>query len=143
MKLVTVIDGDTYVAVNRRGRRLRLRLKNADCPELDQPDGPLAKHFVHRFISKKSAAVKLVGRDRHGRMLAHIRIEGADLALALVKEGLAYPSGRGWGLRMAGWLARVQRVGAHARPGAVLPREHRRRYRWWKAWARLNRQKGR
>lgn len=142
MKIITVIDGDTYIGLDRRGVRRRLRIKNADCPELGQKDGLLAKHFVHRFISKRRVRVRLVGRDRYGRHLAHLNVEGEDLAHALVKEGLAYPLGRGWSLKWVGWMARLQRKGVHGRWGAAKPWEHRTRGRWFRAlryWLRPKR----
>lgn len=125
MKIITVIDGDTCIGLDRRGVKRRLRLKNIDCPELDQKDGPLAKQFVHKFIAKKRVGVRLVGRDRYRRFLAHVQVEGADLATALVREGLAYPTGGTWSLRLAGWGARLRGKGVHGRWGATKPWQHR------------------
>ena len=114
MKLITVIDGDTFVAVDARGTHRRLRLHGVDCPEMGQKNGPQAKHFVHQFVSKKWVHVSLLGKDRYRRHLATVHVEGNDLAYALVEAGLAYPLTGNLRLKFAALGAKVARRGVHA-----------------------------
>lgn len=132
MQLVTVIDGDTYVAVDAKGTRRRLRLFAADCPELGQLHGPQAKHFVHRAVGRRWVRVQLLGTDRYRRHVARIVVEGQDLAVLLVNEGLAHPLKAQWRLRLAAWNARWHRKGVHA-PGSGAKPWH------WRSKSRVSR----
>ncbi len=130
MKLATVIDGDTYAAVDLKGRRYRIRLQGADCPELHQRNGPQAKHFVHKTVGKRWVKVRLRGKDRYRRHLADVRVEQQDLAWLLVRAGLAYPLGDSWRLKTARLTAWLQRRGVHAGFGQAKPWQGRQSGRW-------------
>lgn len=121
MRLITIIDGDTYVGLDEKGRKWKLRLKHVDCPELSQRNGPQAKHFVHLATGRKYVRVKLCGRDRYRRHLALVSVEGEDLGLALVRKGLGYPTENSFRLRLAYAGAWVSRTGVHSGFGQKKP----------------------
>lgn len=121
MRLVTIIDGDTYIAIDTRGKRRKLRLEGVDCPELSQRNGPEAQAFVRAAAGKSYVQVQMRGRDRYRRHIARIRIQGEDLSLALVKAGLAYPLAGGWRLRSAAFRAALARKGIHRGLGQIKP----------------------
>lgn len=122
MRLVTIVDGDTFIALDRKGVRRKLRLRNIDSPELAQRNGKRAREFVQRLTKDRVVRVRLLGRDRYGRHLATVRVAGKDLALMLVREGLAYPL-KGWRLRLAGAGAWLTRRGVHSGFGQAKPWE--------------------
>lgn len=129
MRLVTVIDGDTYMAVDRRGRKRKLRLADhLDCPELDQRNGEAARKFVCELAERQLVRVQLRGRDRYRRHLARIRVGGQDLGLALVSAGLAYTQKKSsMRLRLAALRARAARRGVHRGFGQAKPWQARTR----------------
>jgi len=127
MRLVTIIDGDTYIAIDTRGKRRKLRLQDVDCPELSQRNGREAQAFGRAVVGKSYVQVQLRGRDRYRRHLARIRVQGDDLSLALVRAGLAYPLADDWRLRGAAFRAALARKGVHSGFGQAKP---------WQSWSR-------
>ncbi len=99
---LTVTDGDTL----RRGDE-RIRLIGVDTPEVGRPKclaekmlGERAKIYVTaRLAAAKQVQIKRDGKDRYGRTLAHVVLDGEDLSAALIKAGLGmeyYGGRRGW-----------------------------------------------
>jgi micrococcal nuclease len=130
MRLLTIIDGDTYVATDVKGVRRRLRLKDIDAPELGQRTSQESKAFVQQLTADKWVKVSLRGRDRYNRHLCKVRVEKRDLAFQLVLAGMAYPLSGAWGLRAAAafaWLARrgVHRDFGQSRPWQAIGRNNR------------------
>lgn len=121
MRLITVIDGDTFMAVDMAGKRRKLRLLGVDCPELNQRNGPEARSFVQQAAAKEVVQVRLKGRDRYKRDLADVQVGGKSLALMLVRAGLAYPLGGSLSLRMASTGAWLSRRGVHKGFGQKKP----------------------
>lgn len=119
MRIITVIDGDTVMAVDRRGRKRKLRIEGIDAPELGQRKSLESKGFIERAATKQWVRVQLRGRDRYRRHLARIEVQGRDLASELVRTGLAYPTSR----RFAGLglIARLARRGIHSGFGQRKP----------------------
>lgn len=94
------IDGDT---LSWRGERVRL--VGFDTPEIFSPQcaseavkGQAAKRMLAGMISDARSASLAIGpeRDRYGRTLAVLFLDGADVGPRLVASGLArrYESGR-------------------------------------------------
>jgi endonuclease YncB( thermonuclease family) len=94
-----VIDGDTFVATLTILPNLiakeTIRVLGVDAPELNTPDGPKAREFTERWLLEGNWAVVVVTcrRDAFGRLLGDVKraSDGADLAEALLKAGLAKP----------------------------------------------------
>lgn len=94
MKIITVVDGDTYIALNKKGKKIKIRLKGVDCPEIGQKGGLNAKTFCEKKVLKKWVKVLRFGSDRYGRCVAEIKFGNSlrrDLGDELVQAGLAYP----------------------------------------------------
>jgi endonuclease YncB( thermonuclease family) len=101
-----ITDGDTVVVEQDYGSATPLpqlsdlphllgspfivRLYGVDAPERDQPFGIQAKAELIRLISKKSVIVDTVKRDKYGRMVAKISIDGVDVSKELLRNGLAW-----------------------------------------------------
>jgi endonuclease YncB( thermonuclease family) len=93
-----VIDGDT-VWVLRPDRTIceKIRLQNVNAPELRQPRSRrelnravTATEFLRDKIEQaRSATIRRRGKDRYGRTLARITIDGRDLGRLLVRAGHA------------------------------------------------------
>jgi micrococcal nuclease len=134
MQLITVIDGDTFMVVDKSGTKRKLRLLDVDCPELNQRNGKEAKAYVAKMCLKRYVSVRLTGRDRYRRHLANVRVGGQDLAYLLVQQGLAYSIGGSWRLRLAGMGARMTGKGVHRGFGQSKPWEASTRKNGFSRW---------
>ena len=89
-----VVDGDTLVLA---GSNQRVRLIGSDTPETVKPNwpvepwGPEATAFTREFLSGGAARLEFDGprRDKYGRMLAHVWVDGRMLNEELIRAGLA------------------------------------------------------
>lgn len=96
------IDGDTLDCAGRR-----VRLANIDAPELNgrcpSEIQTAERAKLAAMIAIADAAVRVVpdgGKDRYGRLIARVTVDGKDLGGVLVAQGLARPyaggARKGW-----------------------------------------------
>jgi micrococcal nuclease len=121
MRLITVIDGDTFVALDMKGKQRKLRLLGIDAPEMTQKNGPESKAFVQQTCGKSVVRVRLKGRDKYRRHLADVQVNGESLALLLVRAGMAYGMGGSLRMRAASAGAWLGRRGVHKGFGQKKP----------------------
>lgn len=88
-KVVGVADGDTLTLLVNRTRH-RIRLHGIDAPETGQPYSAASKKELSRLAFGKEARVVVQGRDRYDRVLGVVWVNGKNLNLHLVQEGLAW-----------------------------------------------------
>ena len=102
VRVLRVIDGDTLAVTSTAGAQ-HVRLLGVDTPAASRAryrhpgcGGRLATAATRSWVARKGALVRLASdrlapdRDRHGRLLAHVRTPGGgDLAVWLVSRGLA------------------------------------------------------
>lgn len=96
VRVVRVIDGDTFVA-SIDGERKKVRILSIDTPESVKRNTPVecyalkASHFTKQRLSGET--VKLVfdvdRKDKYGRVLAYVELNGQDFGERLIKRGLA------------------------------------------------------
>lgn len=95
--LVRVIDGDT-IKVKINGKEENVRFLLVDTPETNhprmsgpQPFGPEAKEFMEEFAAggKLELELDVSERDRYGRLLAYVYVDGVSAQEELLKRGLA------------------------------------------------------
>jgi endonuclease YncB( thermonuclease family) len=122
MKIVTVIDGDTVMAVDQSGKNHKLRIMGIDCPELGQRMSFEAKEFAEGLLQGKWVSVKFYGRDRFKRHVARIQVDGVDFSKEMVRNGMAFPL-KGSGLTMLAFGARVTGKGVWKGFGQAKPWE--------------------
>jgi len=93
-----VIDGDTIKVELAGGREETVRMLLIDTPETVAPGKPVqpfgkeARNYLKRTLIKDSVIEIERGieeRDRYGRLLAYVWLDGKNVNLELVKEGLA------------------------------------------------------
>ncbi|MDD5656644.1 MAG: thermonuclease family protein [Elusimicrobia bacterium] len=98
--LLYVGDGDTFFYGKKEEPKLNLRVLGVDAPEVrhygagkfeDQEYGPKARDYV-RGVVQRAARVDYLpcGKDKYGRTLAHIFVDGRLLAVKLLQRGYAY-----------------------------------------------------
>ena len=83
---VQVVDGDTF----RYGAE-RIRLRDIDTPELNEPGGQAARLRLEELL--RSGPVRIVprGRDVYDRLVADVFVDGQNVAEVLSREGYAKP----------------------------------------------------
>ncbi len=88
-KVVKIMDGDT-IEVLRDRHPVKIRLYGVDSPERDQDFGSKARQFTAGKVFGKEVEVMEVERDRHGRTVAWVQIDGTSLNKELLEAGLAW-----------------------------------------------------
>lgn len=119
-----VIDGDTFRL--KRGRRIRLI--GIDCPELTRlrlfggrrwdpdPWAMAAKDYLRSLLEGKEVELDFLGRDVYGRTLARVWLDGQDITIKLLEEGLGWAVSWEWGHLRAQWRAQRNRKGIWSTP---------------------------
>lgn len=95
-----VVDGDTIV-VNINGVDEKVRLIGIDTPESVHPDstlnselGKIASEFTTKLLSGKSVTLEMdvQERDKYGRILAYVYLDGVMVNKTLLSAGMAQVS---------------------------------------------------
>ena len=126
--VVSITDGDT-IAVMRDGEQVRVRVEGIDTPESDQVFGAQASAFTSSLLSNKRVAVHVRDVDRYGRLVSRVQVDGIDLSVALVTEGLAWHYTQYSDdpvLAAAEAQARAAKIGLWSQSAPVPPWEFRR-----------------
>lgn len=97
-RLDHVADGDTITVVNANtGDRVRVRLEGIDAPEINhgrgrpgQPYGYKAKAYLEHLLAGATIAVHPNGTTSYDRIVAWVSADGRNVAIALVRAGLAW-----------------------------------------------------
>ena len=94
-KVTRVTDGDT-IKVTDNGTSTTIRLVGIDAPEKSrkkhEPGQPYSKKSTKHLASlvlNKTVNIKSHGKDRYGRTLGVVFVDGMNVNLEMVKEGLA------------------------------------------------------
>ncbi len=129
-KVVGIQDGDTITLLDPLNHPYRIRLLGIDAPEKNQPFGKVAKQVLSDRIFGKQVQVMTKGRDRYGRTLGKVLLDGRDINMEMVRHGLAWfykhyaeTQFRGDAARYADaeTAARKERDGLWAYPDPVEP----------------------
>ena len=125
-KVVAVADGDTLTAL-RDDTPVKIRLWGIDCPESHQDFGTVARRFLGDLAHNRTATVRERDRDRYGRVVALVDVDGVNVNRALVAAGLAWVYRRYChGPERTEWLAletdaQTARLGLWAHPDPIPP----------------------
>ena len=96
VRVTAVVDGDT-IDVAWAGRQERVRLLGVDTPETVDPRrpvgcyGPEASAFTHRRLQGRTVRLRFdrQRRDRYGRLLAYVEVDGRRFNDELLTGGYA------------------------------------------------------
>ena len=81
-----IIDGDSLV-IRRDTKTMEVRLWGIDAPEYDQPDSDSAKAALMKLALERRAKVQIKYRDRYGRYVALLYIDGLNVNETMVRTG--------------------------------------------------------
>jgi endonuclease YncB( thermonuclease family) len=88
--VVGITDGDTVVVLDSDDQFHEIRLKGIDAPELRQVFGDISRAYLARKLAGKEVTIEWQKRDRYGRLVGKVLLDGRDICLEQIKAGLAW-----------------------------------------------------
>lgn len=88
-RVVKVSDGDT-VTVLRNRTQVRVRLGSIDAPEKRQAFGTRSQQHLSDLVFGKTVRVQEDGKDRYGRTIGVLHINGTNVNRQMVSAGMAW-----------------------------------------------------
>jgi|TARA_B110000037_G_C16940626_1_gene432594 endonuclease YncB( thermonuclease family) len=85
-----VIDADTIIFKSDQGINYKVRLLGIDAPEINQVYGKEANRYLSNKVLGKKLTVLGKNKDRYQRLLGKLILDGNDINLDLVKNGMAW-----------------------------------------------------
>lgn len=85
-----ITDGDTLTLVDVQKRQHKIRIDGIDAPERVQPFGSESQSNLGRLTFQKSATAECRKRDKEGLMRCKISVDGRDIGLQQIADGLAW-----------------------------------------------------
>ncbi len=89
-RVVGVSDGDTLTALSTGRERIKCRLYGIDAPEKKQAYGQASKASLAALSFGRSAVIDILGRDRYGRSLCKVQVNGLDVNREQIARGMAW-----------------------------------------------------
>ena len=89
-KVVKIADGDTLTLLTSSNQQVKVRLAGIDTPERKQPFGNKAKQALSSLAFQKQALIEAETKDRYGRTVGVVFVNGQNVNAELVKQGMAW-----------------------------------------------------
>ena len=89
-RVVGIADGDTVTVLDATNAQHKIRLLGIDAPEKKQAFGSKSKEHLSGLVFNKQVTVEYSKKDRYGRTLGKIIVNGMDANLEQVKAGMAW-----------------------------------------------------
>ncbi|HRJ52255.1 MAG TPA: thermonuclease family protein [Candidatus Thiothrix moscowensis] len=89
-EIVGVTDGDTATLLTTDKAQVKIRLAQIDAPEKKQDFGQRSKQSLSDLVYRKNVTVDVVDTDRYGRTVGQIWVDGLDVNLEQIKQGMAW-----------------------------------------------------
>jgi endonuclease YncB( thermonuclease family) len=88
--VVGVADGDTITVLDADKVQHKIRLAGIDAPEKKQAFGNRSKESLSDLVFDKTVNVETEKRDRYGREIGKVLVNGQDVNLVQVERGMAW-----------------------------------------------------
>ena len=89
-KVVKVADGDTITILDSENKQIKIRLYGIDAPEKAQDFGKVSREYLAELVAGKTVNVTVLSKDKYGRSVGRIEIDGKEVAEEMLKSGLAW-----------------------------------------------------
>ncbi len=89
-KVVKITDGDTLYVLDANYEQHKIRLAGIDAPERRQAYGLASRKHLASIVAGKQVTVEYQKRDRYGRILGKVLLDGIDVCLEQVKAEFAW-----------------------------------------------------
>ena len=89
-RVVGLADGDTITVLDSNKVQHKIRLSGIDAPEKKQAFGQRSKQSLSDLVFDKVVVVETNKRDRYGREIGKVLVDGIDTNLLQVHRGFAW-----------------------------------------------------
>jgi endonuclease YncB( thermonuclease family) len=89
-KVVGVADGDTITVLDSSKTQHKIRLAGIDAPERNQAFGERSRESLANLVAGKTVIVETTKRDRYGRSVGKVLLDGEDINLAQIQRGMGW-----------------------------------------------------
>ncbi len=89
-KVVKVVDGDTLYVLDANYQQHKIRLAGIDALERKQAYGLASRKHLASIVTGKQVTIEYQKRDRYGRIVGKVWVNGVDACLKQVKAGFAW-----------------------------------------------------
>ncbi len=84
------MDGDTLYVLDANYKDHKIRLAGIDAPERKQAYGLASRKHLASIVASKQVTIEYQKRDRYGRIVGKVLLDGIDACLEQVKAGFAW-----------------------------------------------------
>ena len=89
-RVVIIEDGDTIIVFDATNQNYTIRLQGIDAPEGGQSFGNRSRQNLSELVGGKEVTVEWFKRDRYGRIVGKVSLDGSDVCLEQIKAGMAW-----------------------------------------------------
>lgn len=89
-RVVHVADGDTVTILDEAKVQHKVRLAGIDAPERAQAFGQKSRESLQELVAGRTVIVETHKKDRYGRNIGKVLINGRDVNLEQIRRGLAW-----------------------------------------------------
>lgn len=89
-QVVGITDGDTLTLLDAYNTQFKVRLAGIDAPESAMNWGHKAKTALAELTFRRQVIVLWDKTDRYGRTLGKVMVDGRDINLRLIDQGMAW-----------------------------------------------------
>lgn len=127
-RVVGVYDGDTVTCLDETNQQQKVRLAGIDAPESSQDFGKVSREALASLVFGRTVEVTDQGRDRYGRWIGQVSVDGVDVNRQMVATGNAWhytAYSNDSSLAQAQQQAQSQQLGLWAQQDPVPPWDYR------------------
>lgn len=127
-RVVGVHDGDTITCLDENNQQQKIRMAEIDAPEIGQDFGKVSRDAMAGMVFGKTVEVVDEGKDRYGRWIGHVYVNGMDVNRQMVATGNAWhyaAYSKDQSLADLQSQAQAQKLGLWAQPNPTPPWEFR------------------
>ena len=88
--VVGISDGDTLTVLDGRNAQYKIRLAGIDAPEKSQAFGSRSRQSLADLTFRQQVVVEWTTRDRYGRIVGKVLLDGRDINLSQISAGMAW-----------------------------------------------------
>ena len=89
-RVVKVADGDTITVLDAAKTQHKIRLNAIDAPEKSQAFGEASRKHLAALVAGKDVRVEYAKRDKYGRILGIVFVDGRDVNLEMLRAGFVW-----------------------------------------------------
>jgi endonuclease YncB( thermonuclease family) len=127
-KVVAVYDGDTVTCLDENNQQQKIRLAEIDAPEAKQDFGQASRQSLASMVFGRTIQVVDSGRDRYGRWIGRLYVDGIDVNRQQIATGMAWhyaDYSKDKSLATVQAQAQAQRIGLWSQPNPIPPWDYR------------------